>query len=196
VMVCEAVTVLPHASVTVQVLVMEYSLVQVPGVVASLYVRVVGPQPSVAVGDENTGVSGHWIVAGPPTPLIEGSVLSSTVIVCEVLAVLPHASVAINVLVTVYSLAQVPGVVASVNVIVAGLHASDAVGVAKAGVAGHWIVAGPGSAPNTGGVVSSTFIVWVNAALTFPHRSLTVYVLITTIGQEPEGAPSTTSTVS
>jgi hypothetical protein len=127
---------------------------------------------------------------------MEGSVLSSTVIVCEALAVLPQASVAINVLVTEYSFAQVPGVVSSENVIVAGLHASDAVGVAKEGVAGHWIVEGPGNALNTGGVVSSTFIVCVNAVLTFPHRSLTVYVLITTIGQEPDGVPSTTCTVS
>ena len=80
-MVCEAVTVLPHASVTVHVLVILYSVAHTPVVVTSLNVRVVGPHPSVAVGEENTGVAGHWIVSGPPTPLIEGSELSSTVIV-------------------------------------------------------------------------------------------------------------------
>jgi hypothetical protein len=75
------VTVLPQASLAVHVLVTLYSVAQTPGVVTSLNVRVVGPHPSVAVGEENTGVAGHWIVSGPATPLIEGSVLSSTVIV-------------------------------------------------------------------------------------------------------------------
>jgi hypothetical protein len=59
VMVCEAVTVLPQASVAVHVLVTLYSVAQTPGVLTSLNVRVVGPHPSVAVGEENTGVAGH-----------------------------------------------------------------------------------------------------------------------------------------
>ena len=57
-------------------------------------------------------------------------------------AVLPQASVAVNVLMTVYSLAQAPGVEASVNVTVAAPQASDAVGKAKEGVSGHSIVVG------------------------------------------------------
>ena len=48
------------------------------------------PQPSLAVGEENTGVAGQKIVALGPTPLIEGRVLSSTVIVCEAVVVLLH----------------------------------------------------------------------------------------------------------
>ena len=47
------------------------------------------------------------------TPLMAGSVLSSTDIVCDAVVVLPQASVAVQVLVTTYSLAQAPGVVTS-----------------------------------------------------------------------------------
>jgi hypothetical protein len=58
-MVCEAVTVLPQASVAVHVLVTLYSVAQGPVVVTSLDVKVVGPQSSEEVGAENTGVAGH-----------------------------------------------------------------------------------------------------------------------------------------
>ena len=58
-MVCEAVTVLPQPSVAVHILVTLYSVAQGPGVVISLAVNVVGPQPSEAVGVENEGVAGH-----------------------------------------------------------------------------------------------------------------------------------------
>jgi hypothetical protein len=57
-----------------------------------------------------------------------GGVLSSTVIVCAAVAVLPQASVAVHVLVMEYSPAQAPGVVTSLNVSVAVPHASLAVG--------------------------------------------------------------------
>ena len=57
----------------------------------------------------NDGVSGHSMVAAAGTEVNTGAVLSVTVITCEAVAVLPHASVAINVLVRVYSLAHVPG---------------------------------------------------------------------------------------
>ncbi len=59
VMVCEAVVVLPQASVAVHVLVTLYSVAQAPGVVTSVKVNVVVPQPSLEVGEENTGVAGH-----------------------------------------------------------------------------------------------------------------------------------------
>ena len=81
--------------------------------VASVDVIVTVPQASVAVGVPKDGVKGHSIVAAAGTEVNTGAVLSSTVITCEAVAVLPQASVAVNVLVTVYSLAQVPGVVAS-----------------------------------------------------------------------------------
>ena len=139
-MVCEAVVVLPHASVAVHVLVTEYSVAQGPGVVRSLNLRVVGPQPSDDVGPENTGVAGHWIVSFAPTPVITGIVLSSTVMVCEAVTVLPQASVAVHVLVTEYSVVQGPGVVTSLNVRVVCPQASEEVGIENAGVVGHWIV--------------------------------------------------------
>ena len=44
-------------------------------------------------------------------------------------------------------------------------HASVAVGVTKDGVAGHWIVVGPGNAEITGGVVSLTVMVWVQVVV-------------------------------
>jgi hypothetical protein len=143
----------------VNVLVTEYSLAQVPGVVASVLVIVTGPQASVAVGVPKEGVSGHSIVAATGTEVNTGAVLSSTVITWLAVAVLPQASVAINVLVTEYSLAHVPGVVASVLVIVTGPQASVAVGVPKEGVSGHSIVAATGTEVNTGAVLSSTVIV-------------------------------------
>ena len=70
------------------------------------------------------------------------------------MAVLPQASLAVNLLVTVYSFAQAPWVVTSEVVIVTGPHASLAVGVANEGVAGHWMVVGPGRADKVGGALS------------------------------------------
>ena len=75
------------------------------------------------------------------------------------MAVLPHASVAINVLVRVYSLAHVPGALASVEVILTAPHASLAVGVPNDGVSGHSMVVAAGIVVNTGAVLSSTVIV-------------------------------------
>ena len=88
-----------------------------------------------------------------------GPVLSSTVIAWSAVDILPHASLAVHVLVTVYSLAQLPGVVASSNVNVRGPHASDAVGDENEGVAGHSIVPSAPTPLITGAVLSSTVIV-------------------------------------
>ena len=110
---CEAVAVLPQASVAINVLVTVYSLAQVPGALASCCNDHTVPQASLAIGVPNDGVSGHSMVAAAGTEVNTGAVLSSTVITCDAVAVLPQASVAINVLVTVYSLAQVPGALAS-----------------------------------------------------------------------------------
>ena len=70
---------------------------------------VTAPQASLAVAVPNDGVSGHSMVAAAGNALNTGGVLSSTVIVCDAVAVLPQASVAVNVLVRVYSLAHAPG---------------------------------------------------------------------------------------
>ena len=77
------------------------------------------------------------MVASAPTPLIVGSVLSSTVIVCAAVVVLPQASVAVHVLLTLYSVAHAPFVVISAKVNVGILHPSLAVGEENTGVAGH-----------------------------------------------------------
>jgi len=69
-------------------------------------------------------------------------------------------------------------VVTSANVSVAVLHASLAVGVVKAGVAGQVTVLAAGSAPITGGVLSTTAIV-CDAVAILLHPSFAVQVLVT-----------------
>jgi hypothetical protein len=116
--VCEAVVVFPHASVAVHVLVTEYALghvitfstfpiklispelILLPDVVASLNVSDDVPQASLVVGVENDGEAGQLMIAFAPTPLITGAVLSITVMVCDAVAVLLQASVAVHFLVT------------------------------------------------------------------------------------------------
>ena len=81
-------------------------------------------------------------------------------IVCDAVELLPHASVAVHVLVTLYDPAQLPVIVTSDEVNVnADPHASVAVAVANSGVAGQLIVVVPGKAEITGAVTSLTFIV-------------------------------------
>ena len=73
---------------------------------------------------------------------------------------LPQASVAVQVRVTLYSPAQSPSVVTSWNVNVKSEpQASVAVAVAKLGVSGQLIVESAGSASITGASVSITLIV-------------------------------------
>ena len=75
--------------------------------------------------------------------------------VCDAVDVLLHASVAVQVLVTLYDPAHAPGVVTSAEVKVNALpQASIAVATAKTGVAGQSIVVGAGSAAITGAVTS------------------------------------------
>ena len=68
---------------------------------------------------------------------------------------LPHASVAIHVLVILNEPAHAPGVVTSAKVsITLGSHRSVAVGVLHEGVASQSIVVAPGSVDIVGGVTS------------------------------------------
>ena len=99
-MVCEAVAVLPQASVAVQVRVTEYEPPHEPGVVTSAKVNVAAPQASVAVGVANDGVAGQLIVVRPGNAEIVGAVMSRTVIVCEAVDVLLQPSTAVQVRVT------------------------------------------------------------------------------------------------
>ena len=134
---------------------------------------------SLAVAVANAGVAGHSIVEAAGSDAITGAVLSSTEIVCDDVDELPHASVAVQVLVTEYSCAHVPAVVASAKVNDGELsHASLAVAVANAGVAGHSMVEAAGSDAITGAVLSSTEIVCDDVD-EFPHASVAVHVLVT-----------------
>ena len=113
---------MPHTSVAVQVLVMVNLLAQEPGVVASATVTVTVPaQLSLVLTEamEATGTSAAQLtvkLAG--VPVMVGTVWSSTVINWLEVELFPHISVAVQVLVTVNLLAQVPGVVTSSTVTV------------------------------------------------------------------------------
>src|SRR5215467_633167 len=115
---------------------------------------------SLAVGAVKLGVPVHSIVALAPAAPITGGVVSVTVIVCEtVLLILPHASIAFQVLVIVF-VQLLPLVISPPTCCtVAALHASLAVGAVKLGVPVHSIVAFAPAAPITGGVVSVIVIV-------------------------------------
>src|SRR6187431_1613403 len=175
---CDAVAVLPQASVAVNVLVTVYSLAQVPGALASVVVMFTVPQASVAIAVPKDGVSGHSMVVAAGIVVNTGAVLSSTVITCDAVAVLPQASVAVNVLVTVYSLAQVPGALASVVVMFTVPQASVAIAVPKDGVSGHSMVVAAGIVVNTGAVLSSSVITCCAVAV-LPQASVAVNVLVT-----------------
>src|SRR5215212_7699907 len=137
VIVCDTVAVLPAQSVAVQVRV-TVPVLQVPRFVLSTDVITgFGSQLSVAVGAVNTAVAGHWIVASSPCPLSTGAVVSSMVMVCDTVAVLPAQSVAVQVRVTVPVL-HVPRFVLSTDVITGfGSQLSVAVGAVNAAEAGH-----------------------------------------------------------
>src|ERR1051326_3814880 len=149
VMVWLALAVLPHASMAVQVRVTVLVLPQ-PLIVVSAELRVAVPHVSPAIGVLNTGGFGHWIVCGPPTPLMVGGGVSMTVIGWLAWAVLPHASIAVQTRVTVLVLPQ-PLIVISTELRVAVPHVSPGVGVLNTGGFGHWIVCGPPTPLMVGG---------------------------------------------
>src|SRR5512132_467255 len=152
-------------------------LAQVPGVVTSFDESVGVPQLSVAVAVANDGVAGHSIVDGAGSAAITGAVLSTTVIDCDAVEVLPQASVAVHVLVMAKLLAQVPGVVTLFEVSVGVPQLSVAVAVANDGVAGHSIVDGAGRAAITGAVLSTT-VIDCDAVVALPQASVAVHVLV------------------
>src|SRR6266436_3583233 len=97
---------------------------------------------------------------GPGSVEITGAVVSTTLMVWLAVLLLPQWSVAVQVRVTLLACGQLPGAVTSAKVRVGlGSHASVTVGVAKDGVAGHWIVVGPGSVEMRGAVLSCTVTV-------------------------------------
>src|SRR5439155_13357136 len=128
-----------------------------------------GSHASVAVGVAKLGLAGHSIVQAAGSAEIADVGRAARMKSLLAVLVLPHASFAVQVRVTEYLPAQLPGVVASADVrLGVGSHASVAVGVAKLGLAGHSIVVGPGSAEIAGAAVSVTFTVWL-AVLVLPQ---------------------------
>ena len=76
-------------------------------------------------------------------------------IVCDFVDKFPHPSVAVHVLVTLYDPAHAPLVVASAKVKLNALpQTSEAVAIAKTGVAGQLIVVVAGKAAIIGAVIS------------------------------------------
>jgi hypothetical protein len=134
--VVEAVAVLPQASTAVNVLVLE-ALHDVVAIAPSVAVTDAVPQPSEAVAvpsaaviSEAAGLQPRVVTA--PVIVITGGFLSAThVMVLAVVAVLPQASLAVNVLVC-DALHEVVDIAASIAVIVVVLQPSVAVAVPSA----------------------------------------------------------------
>ena len=104
----------PQSSVAVHVLVTVYSPAQSPNAVTSANSSVKAlPQASVAVAVAKDGVDGQLMVDVAGSAPITGASVSMTCMVCDAVDALPHASVAVHVLVTSYSPAQSPLVVTS-----------------------------------------------------------------------------------
>ena len=180
VIVCVAVDELPQSSVAVHVRVQTTG--QMPAELSMKVSVTVASHVSVADAWAKLGAAGHWIVLGPGSAAITGAVESATLIVCVAVDELPQSSVAVHV--RVCTTGQVPvTLVVKVRATVAS-HVSVADAWAKLGVAGHWIVLGPGSAANTGAVVSATLIVCV-AVDELPQSSVAVHVRVCTTGQVP-----------
>ena len=102
------------------------------------------------------------------------------------MAALPHKSVAVHILVMVYSEGQSPGIVESMDESVNGNpHPSDAA-TENCGCDGQLIVAAGGTAKIIGGVTSCTVMVWAAVEL-FPQASIAVHVRVTLYspGQSP-----------
>ena len=135
-------------------------------------------QASFTDAAANCGVAGHSRVLGSGNEANTGGVRSTTAIVWLAVLALPHASVAVHVRVIEYWPAHEPGVVRSSNVR-RGLasQASFTDAAANCGVAGHSRVLGSGNEANTGGVRSTTVMLWL-AVLELPHASVAVHVRV------------------
>src|SRR5438093_406219 len=189
---------LPQASVTVQVRVITLTtwLEQAPLVALSLCVTVPLLHVSVPVGAPVAAglVSpGHstWASAGKFTKL--GALVSLSVMIWAWLALLPQASVTVQVRVMTLTtwLEQAPLVSLSLCVTLALLHVSLPVGApVAAGLVspGHSTVASTGKFTKLGALVSLTVMVWAWLAL-LPQASVTVQVRVITLTTWLEQAP-------
>jgi hypothetical protein len=135
---------------------------------------------SVADALPNDGTAGHSIGEITDGQVIIGGVLSSTTIVLLQVEVLPQSSVAVQVLVTLYSCGHIPlGVVTVEKVILTeASQPSVAVAVPKEGTAGQLIGETTFGHVITGGVLSTTTIVLLQEAV-LPQSSVATQVLVT-----------------
>src|SRR5258705_1657904 len=171
---------MPHASTAFHVLV-TVGAHAVPALTSPPTWFTVAPlHASVAVGAVNDGDAVHSIVAFAPAFPIVGACVSTNVIVwLRVTDVLPHASTAFHVLVTVGAHA-VPALTSPPTwFTVAPLHASVAVGAVNDGDAVHSIVAFAPAFPIVGACVSTNVIVWLRVTDVLGHASTGFHVLVT-----------------
>ena len=140
---------------------------------------------SLAVGAVNEGEEVHSIVAFAPAVPIVGDCVSTCVIIwATVLLEFPQASIALQVLVVVFT-HEVPPVTSEPTCItVAVLQASDAVGAVNDGVAVHSIVAFVPGVPIVGACESVCVIVWLTVPLEFPQASVALHVLVVVFAHE------------
>jgi hypothetical protein len=182
-----AVAVLPQPSIAVNVLVCE-ALQELVTIAPSVNEMVGVPQPSVAVAVPNAALISDAVglqpkVVAVPDVVIEGGVLSAVhVTVLAAVAVLPHPSTAVNVLVC-EALQEVVATAPSVNEIVGVPHASVAVAVPNAAVISDAeglqprVVAVP-DVVIEGGVLSLVQVTVLAAVAELPQPSEAVKVLI------------------
>jgi hypothetical protein len=162
---------------------MVYSCGQAPATVISAKVTTgEGSQLSVAVEDpvfEGAVLSVHSIVTFA-AHVIVGGVLSSIVIVCTQVLVLPQKSVAVHVLVIVYSWGQDPATVTSLKLTTGAekqLSVAVVVPVFEGSVLSvHSIVTFAAHMVIVGGVLSSIEISCVHE-VELPHASVAVQIL-------------------
>ena len=157
-----------------------YSPSQSPNNVTSAKFKVKAlPQASVAVAVANTAGAGQLIVTGAGNANITGACISITCIVWVAEEAFPQSSMAVQVLVILYSPVHSPLEVTSVKVRSKSLlQLSIAEATAKTGVSGQVMVVVAGNTAMTGAVTSMTWIVCA-AVDTFPHASVAVQVLVT-----------------
>jgi hypothetical protein len=141
-------------------------------------------QASVAVGALKVGVAVHSIVVLPPALPIVGGWVSIAVITWVLVAEwLPQASVASQLLVTVFT-HPLPPVTSPKIFTVAPLQSSLAVGAVKDSVAVQSIVAFVPAAPIVGAWVSIAVITWVTVAEWLPQASVASHVWVYILAQE------------
>jgi hypothetical protein len=180
VIVCDLVTdVLPQASTAFHVRVTVLAQDEPPVTSAPTIFTVAPLQASLAVGAVKIGEAVHSIVALAPAVLITGACVSTIVNVCDLVAeVLPHASTAFHVRVTVLAQAVPPVISTPTIFTVAPPQASLAVGTVKFGDAVHSIVAEPPAAPMVGACVSTMVIVCDLVTELLPHASVAFHVRV------------------